>query len=150
MGYNFKSDIYFYDVPGNTNRNMSQQVYINQILELVVKPWLDAGEDFALEEDGDSGHGPGKANPVRAWKEKHNLKFYFNCPASPDLAPIENAWQPAKQYLKKYPHWDDQTMKELIVERWAHVSQESINKNARSMPDRLRSVLVTEGKMTGY
>lgn len=65
MGDNFKSDMTFYRVPGNTNGKMSQQVYIDQILEPIVKPWLMAGHDFALEEDGDSGHGPSKHNIVR-------------------------------------------------------------------------------------
>jgi hypothetical protein len=90
MGYDFKSDIRYYNVPGNANGKMSQRVYIDQILEPVIKPWLDQEHDFVLEEDGDSGHGPGKSNIVRAWKEKHNLKHYFNCAASPDLSPIEN------------------------------------------------------------
>ena len=40
IGHNFKSDIYFYKVSGNTNGKMSQQVYINKIFESVVKPWL--------------------------------------------------------------------------------------------------------------
>jgi hypothetical protein len=44
---------------------MSQKAYIDQILEPVVKPWLDAGEHFVLEEDGDSGHGLGKNNIVQ-------------------------------------------------------------------------------------
>lgn len=43
---------------------MKQEVYINQILGLVVKPWLEGGHDFVLEEDNDSGHGPGKSNIV--------------------------------------------------------------------------------------
>lgn len=88
--YDFKSDITFYDVPGNTNDKMTQQVYIDQILEPVVKPWIESGQHFVLEEDGDSGHGPGKSNIVRTWKEQHGLKHYFNCASSPDLSPIEN------------------------------------------------------------
>lgn len=63
MGHNFKSNIYFYD-SGNPNGKMKQEVYINQILGLVVKPWLEGGHDFVLEEDNDSGHGPGKSNIV--------------------------------------------------------------------------------------
>lgn len=51
-GYNFKSDLTFYEVPGNTNRKMSLQVYINQILEPVVKSWIVQGHDCALGEDG--------------------------------------------------------------------------------------------------
>lgn len=61
---------------------MSQRVYIDSILEAVVKPWLEAGEDFVLEED-----------IVRDWKAEHGLKYYFNCPHFPDLSPIENCWQ---------------------------------------------------------
>ena len=114
VGYNFKSDIYFYEVPGNTNGKMSQKVYIDQILEPIVKPWIDAHHDFVLEEDGDSGHGPEKSNIVRTWKEANGLEFYFNCHSSPDLAPIENCWQPVKQHLHKYPHWDDNTTKEFL------------------------------------
>lgn len=49
-------------------------------------------QDFVIEEDGDSGHGPGKSNIVRTWKQEHGLEFYFNCHNSPDLAPIENYW----------------------------------------------------------
>ncbi len=57
VGYNFKSDIYFYEVPGNSNGKMTHKVYIDSILDPVVKPWLERGDDFVLEEDGDSGHG---------------------------------------------------------------------------------------------
>ncbi len=44
---------------------MSQRVYIDSILESVVKPWLGAEEDFVFKEDGDSGHWSGKSNIVR-------------------------------------------------------------------------------------
>ena len=33
VGYNFKSDIYFIDFPGNKNGKMTHQVYIDSILE---------------------------------------------------------------------------------------------------------------------
>ena len=63
-GYSFKSHIVFYEVPTNSNGKMSQQVYRDVILQPVVKSWLDAGQQFILEEDGDSGHGPGQQNIV--------------------------------------------------------------------------------------
>jgi hypothetical protein len=48
---------------------MTQRVYIDSILDSIVKPWIQAGHDFALEEDGDSGHGPARnGNIVRQWK----------------------------------------------------------------------------------
>ena len=148
VGYNFKSELVFYDVPGNSNGKMTYQVYIDSILNSVVKSWLDRGDDFVLEEDGDSGHGTGRTrNAVKTWKESNHLNHYFNCSSSPDLSPIENCWLPIKQHLRKYPHWDDATLKELILEGW---TQEFINKRVRSMPDRLQAVLDGEGATTGY
>ena len=84
---------------------MTHKVYRNQILEPVVKPWIESGRQFVLEEDGDSGHGGGnKENIVKKWKRDHGLVSYFNCHDSPDLSIIENCWQPVKQHLYKYPH----------------------------------------------
>jgi hypothetical protein len=77
---------------------------------------LDEGLDFVLFKDNDSGHGPDKNNPVRAWKDKHRLKHYFNVSNSPDLNIIENCWQPPKAYTRKFPHWTDEETKELIRE----------------------------------
>lgn len=46
---------------------MSLQVYIDQILEPVVKPWLLEKQDFVLEEHGDSGYGKAKNRNVERW-----------------------------------------------------------------------------------
>lgn len=72
-GHNFKSDIYFYEVPTNSNGKMSQKIHLEQILKPIVKPWIEAGQDF--EEDNNSGHGPGKSNIVRTWKEEQGLDY---------------------------------------------------------------------------
>ena len=143
-GHNFKSDIHFYEFGGG---KLNQKAYIDFILEPIVKPWIEARQDFVLEEDGDIGHGPSKSNIVRTWKNNHGLEHFFNCPSSPDLSIIDNCWQPPKQHIQ---HWDDHTMKGLIYEGWATVSQTSINEKVASMPERLRSVLQNDGHMTGY
>ncbi|KAH6865346.1 hypothetical protein B0T10DRAFT_569803 [Thelonectria olida] len=83
---------------------MAQKVYIEEVLEPYVKKWLDEGRSFVLEEDNDSGYGPSQNNPVRAWKEKHGLNSFFNCPRSPDLSSIENAWSVPAEYIKQFPH----------------------------------------------
>jgi hypothetical protein len=48
---------------------MTQKDYISQILEPIAKPWVESKQRFILEEDGDSGHAPGKSNIVRTWKQ---------------------------------------------------------------------------------
>ena len=97
------------------------RVYRDVILEPIVKPWLECGQKFVLEEDGDSGHSIGKNNIVRTWKEQNGLQYYFNCHSSPDLSFIENCWQAPKAYVRKYPYWDDRSTKSLIYEGWATV-----------------------------
>ncbi|KAF8857210.1 hypothetical protein BDZ45DRAFT_547405, partial [Acephala macrosclerotiorum] len=143
VGHDFKSPIQFYDVDTNSNGKMTHRVYIDQILEPVVKPWLDAGHDFVLEEDGDSGHGynkNGTPNVVTKWKKDHGLETYRNCVHSPDLSPVENCWQPIKHHIREQPHWDVDTLKELVLEAWDRLSQKSINNWVDEMPDRLKAV----------
>ncbi|KAF1938862.1 hypothetical protein EJ02DRAFT_498537 [Clathrospora elynae] len=105
VGYNFKSDLTFYNTLGNQNGKLSLKVYCNSILEPVVKPWLKRTHNpFILEEDNNSRHGGGSNNNIIAiWKRRNDLNHFFNCPNSPDLAPIENCWQVIKQHLKKFP-----------------------------------------------
>jgi hypothetical protein len=152
VGHNFKGNLIFFNIPSNTNGKMTQHGYIDQVLEPVVKPWLERGDRFFLEEDGDSGHGPGKNNIVRKWKEENKLDHYFNCHSSPDLAPIENCWQPPKQYVKKLSHWDENNTRELTlpVEGWEKISQDLIKDRVESMPQRLQDCIDMEGQMTGW
>ena len=56
IGWNFKSGLVFYDVPGNSNGKMSHQAYLGNILEPIVKPWIQQVQKgqidpFVLEED---------------------------------------------------------------------------------------------------
>jgi hypothetical protein len=150
VGWEFKSPLYFYNIASNQNGKMTQDAYINQILNPIVLPWLKRGDNFILEEDNDSGHGPGRSNPVRTWKNTYGLQTYFNCHDSPDLSVIENCWQPPKQYLKKFPHFDEQDTRELALEGWDLIQQQFINDRVRSMPERLQAVIDMEGRMTGY
>ncbi len=83
---------------------MTHQVYVDSILEPVVKPWLKTDDEIVVQEDGDSGNGTGQANLVRKWKQDHSLKSNFNFAQSPDLSPMENCWLIPKSHMHKYPH----------------------------------------------
>jgi len=157
IGYEFKSDLVFYDIPSNTNGKMTMKAYEQEIFEKHVKPWIERGDDFVLEEDRDSGHGIGskkpdsKLNQIQIWKEKHGLKSYFNMSSSPDLSPSENGWQPLKSYIRKFNHWEKEETRQLAYEGWHdHIEQRTINKWVLSMPERLQAVIDAEGRMTGY
>ena len=87
-------------------------------------------------------------NMIRTWKETHHPEFYFNCASSSDLPPIENCWAVPKQHLRKFPRWDDGTTKDLIVERWSHLTQSFINAKVSEIPDRLKAVIDGDDQLT--
>lgn len=133
---------------------MSQECYVNQILTPYVLPWLVRGDDFILEEDGDSGHGYSRGKEkkvlVKEWKKRHGLKTYQNCAGAPDFAIIENSWQVPKQEVKKYTHNDIEQLRVLALEGWQKLEQKTINKWVEEMPKRLKDCIKAEGKMTGH
>lgn len=92
IGIDYKSLLVFFTIPTNKNGKMTQEVYRTEILEKYIKPLIEEGPTFVLEEDNDSGHGPNEKSRIAKWKKENGLLHYFNCPSSPDLAPIENAW----------------------------------------------------------
>jgi transposase len=134
---------------------MTARAYVDKILEPVVKPWLQERNHFVLEEDRDSGHGISvKLTPatklVKDWKEANSLTSFFNCSGSPDLSPIEDCWQPTKQYIRKFPHWQKQDTIRLATEGWERIEQDWINKKIDEIPDRLHAVIQHHGKASGY
>jgi len=150
VGYEFKSPLVWYEVPGNTNGKMSLRVYRDQILKPVVGQWLRDGHSFVLEEDNDSGHGTGQANIVRTWKKQHGLDYFFNCSQSPDIPPIEKAWQAPKEAVRTCDVWSDEWLKELAEEGWAGLTQEKINSWVDQIPQILQDIVINEGRMSGY
>ncbi|KAK3176834.1 hypothetical protein OEA41_008159 [Lepraria neglecta] len=56
IGYNFKSSMLFYTVKAK-NGAITNKAYIEQILEVEVKRWIERGDRFILEQDVASGHG---------------------------------------------------------------------------------------------
>ena len=153
IGWDFKTDLIFYE-PGNSNGTISHKVYVEQILEKEVRKWVERGDVFVLEQDGAGGHGGGpKArddNPPKRWFEVNGVKYFFNCADSPDLAPIENCWQAPKDYCRQIPHWSKEELREVLREGWKHVTQEFINEQVASMPQRLYDCIQNEGRRTAW
>ena len=145
IGYNYKSKLYRYDT-NTSNGKMTQKVYL-ELLQAECTSWPS---DAVLEEDRDSGHGTSESNPIRTWKEQQCLLHYFNCVRSPDLSPIENAWQAPKAHVRKFASWDDESVWKVSQEGWNKLPQKTINAWIDSMPARLQAVIDGKGQMTAY
>ena len=151
VGWNYKSSFHFYTISSNKTGKMTNKKYV-EILNAMVKPCLEAGEDFILEEDRDGAHGTNAPvnGMIRKWKRDNNLKTYFNAPASPDLSVIETCTQSIKQHLRKQAITDEETLEEYMWEAWGNLKQEYINEQILSMPRRLRDCIAAGGSMTGW
>ncbi len=153
IGWDFKSPMIYYEVK-NPQGSITHKAYIEQILEVEVIKWIQRGDVFVLEQDGASRHGGGpkarKNNPVAVWLRNHHVDSYFNCHDSPDFAPIETCWQPPKSFQRKRPHWDKQTLRELLEEGWTHVTQDYINYLVSTMPQRLEDAKKLNGDRTSW
>ena len=91
---------------------MTQKFYKDFVIKGIIKPMLDAGEDFILEEDRDSSHGPAEnQNLVQRYKDEISLRYYLNPPSSPDISVCEKSFQPLKHFLSNTGHWDKKTLK---------------------------------------
>lgn len=150
FGYDFKSHLVFFENKAHKESKLSSEIYRDLILETEIKRWIDEGHNFILEEEGDAAHGQNAKNIVRDWKDQHQMEYYFNVEWSPDLAPITTAWNLPKDHVVTAPAWNDSTTKELALSCWNLLSQETINDWCDSMPDRLREVIASEGRMTAH
>lgn len=152
VGWNYKSPLYWFDTKFPDGR-MNQQEYIDLILTAIVKPMLQSGEVFLLEEEHDETHGPkDNGNQVRKWKEQNGLNYYINAPKSPDLIVIDDAFRSLGQFLSKQDvsDWTEETLKEHLEDCWEnHVPQSHINRKVEGMRSRMQEVLDADGEMIG-
>ena len=134
---------------GSKSGNMTPNVYVQDILEPVVKSWVECSDHFILEEERDWAHGLGRKSAAKQWKESREVEYYFSCRASPDLSPVENCWQPMKKYVNQWSYWDDESTRELCREGWNAIGIERINPRIHSMPNRLQRVIDMGGQYIG-
>lgn len=69
---------------------------------------------------------------------------------SPDLNPIENAWNVFKNRLKQHKPTSLPAMIELIKREWIEMEKPYFEALADSMPRRMRQVIKVKGNMTKY
>ncbi|PHH84847.1 hypothetical protein CDD83_1285 [Cordyceps sp. RAO-2017] len=156
-GHGFKSELVFYDESTSANGAgaISMADYRDKILEAVVKGWAAAGggSTFVLEEDGETfAHGGlSKVNPVQRWKEAAGLRHFFSCGDCPDLSPLDSLWPPSKQWrTEPLREWDDESLRRAARAAWHELGQDRINVWVDFMPQRLRQVVDSGGKLVPW
>lgn len=131
--------------------------YGAEILEPYLIPYLYSQEDpldtFYLMEDGAPYHRTKLNDKLRA---SYNIKNLPWPPSSPDLNPIENAWNSLKRKLhkrwadeEKRPHSEAELL-QAMEEEWEGLEQTRFDSWVESMPDRIEACIAANGGHTKW
>ena len=98
-------------------------------------------------QDGDPVH---RSRAVKKWLKDNHVPV-LECPRnSPDLNPIENAWNYMKNKVQEAHSTNIQTLKEVLMKLWVPIYAEYFRKFIESMPNILHNVIKAKGHMTKY
>ena len=129
-------------------KTMDQHVY-REVLEEKVQPRFQGNPnlDWYLQ-DGAPCH---TAKSVKTFLETSGIPLMPWPGNSPDLNPIENAWNFMKDCLEDFSCSNREELIQRVTEIWCHrMTPEFCSKLARSMPRRIRAVLANNGGHTKY
>ena len=97
--------------------------------------------------DGAPAH---RSKVVNKWLKDNHMPVLEWPGNSPDLNPIENAWNYMKNKVREAQPTNINSLKEVLTKLWIHMDAEYFKKLAESMPNRLRKVIQAKGHMTKY
>ena len=97
--------------------------------------------------DGAPAH---KSRAVKTFLDEQNIEVLDWPGNSPDLNPIENAWNKMKNDLAKSRPTSIVSLKEALKKMWVTMDLSYFENLATSMPKRIQKVLKTRGNMTKY
>lgn len=145
ISMNGKTDLYVIE-----NGTLTADRYCNEILDRFVRPYAGAvGPEFILMDDNARPH---RARVTDAYLERETIDRMDWPARSPDLNPIEHAWD-MLQHAISARAIQPRTLQELqnaLVEEWARIPQYKIRTLITSMRRRCRAVINARGHHTRY
>ena len=140
-----RTDLVLIPPPG-----MSAQRYIDEILIPHVLPFRQrVGERFLLQQDNARPH---VAGITQRFCQEHDIALLEHPACSPDLNPIEHAWDELKRRLRKLAR-KPRNVHELYIEArriWNAMPQAYFRTLVSSMPSRCSEVRNARGGNTSY
>lgn len=124
--------------------------YVNEILRPHVLPLRQQiGNQFKFQQDNARPH---TANVTTRYCDENDITVLRHPPCSPDMNPIEHAWDELKRRLRKRGRKprNRQELYTALVEIWNEMPQEFFRRLIRSMPARCAAVRRARGGNTLY
>lgn len=132
------------------NGNMNAENYVEDVLRPFVHPFAQTlGSDFTLMHDNARSH---TAMRTREYLALENISVLPWPAQSPDLNPIEHAWDMLQRSVLEDLDGvtTTQQLKDLLKHHWGRLPQDNINRLIDSMNNRCRQVLNNRGGHTLY
>ena len=140
-----KTDLHVID-----NGTLTALRYVNEILDVYVRPYAGAvGENFILMDDNARAH---RARITDQYLEQATI-VRMEWPArSPDLNPIEHAWDMLQTAVSSRPLQPAsvQQLRQALLEEWDQIPQYKIRRLISSMRRRCQAVIEARGHYTRY
>ena len=130
--------------------NLTGIQYRDEVLDPIVRPYAGAiGDDFILMDDNARPH---RARVVTDYLETETIERMDWPSLSPDLNPIEHAWDKLQQAVSARPVLprNREELSAALVEEWNQLPQIFFRRLIRSMQRRCRAVIQARGGHTTY
>ena len=140
-----KTDLHVID-----NGTLTALRYVNKILDVYVRPYAGAvSENFILMDDNARAH---IACITDQYLEQATIARMEWPARSPDLNPIEHAWDMLQTAVSSRPVQPAsvQELKQALLEEWDQIPQHKIRRPISSMRRRCQAVIEARGHQTRY
>ena len=128
------------------NVTMKSANYIEVLRDHMLTFWAIHNCNFFMH-DGAPAH---KSKAVNEFLETNRTKVLEGPGNSPDLIPIENAWNQMKYILQKERPSNISDLKEALKKHWISIDQHYFVNLATSMPKKIEMVIKNKSHMTKY
>lgn len=126
------------------DRFVYTQILANNLFVSADNMGLDS---FIFQHDNDPKH---TSKFVKGFLIDNNVRVLEWPAQSPDLNPIEHVWGLIKYKMNGIVHKNKNDLKASITRFWNEITPEECNKLIRTMPKRIREVLLAHGGHTSY
>ena len=140
-----KTDLHVID-----NGTLTALRYVNEILDVYVRPYAGAvGENIILMDDNARAH---RARITDQYLEQATIVHMERPARSPDLNPIEHAWDMLQTAVSSCPVQPAsvQELRQALLEEWDQIPQYKIRRLISSMRRRCQAVIEARGHHTRY
>ena len=130
--------------------SLTAACYRDDILETHVKPFFNNHPNITeFQQDNAPPH---SARLTQQYLQQNNITTMDWPSKSPDLSPIENAWDYLDRKVKARANIPSNIaeLKQALTQEWNAIPQHYIRNLMNSMPRRLRACIDANGGHTGY